>query len=203
MKGTTQFAILGLLTVEPMSGYDLRKHFQESLIYFWNESYGQIYPTLKELARKGLVAPVSSEKAGERERQVYSLTAKGRKYLGAWLVRPPKKQAIRSEFLLKLFLGRSVPPRALSEQIRRFQIEQEQLLAMFLIIRDEVRVEHAKSPDLKYWMLTVDHGIRMRRADIEWSKKALLVLDSPAENRNAQPPRARRQFRDRPSIRAR
>jgi len=199
MKGTTQYAVLGLLTVEPMSGYDLRKHFQESLIYFWNESYGQIYPALKQLARKGFVAPVSGDKPGERDRQLYCLTPKGRDSLRQWLVQPPKRQAIRNEFLMKLFLGRSAPQHALSEHIRRFQTGQQDLLATFLSIRDEVHVEQAKSPNLKYWMLAIDYGIYMRRAEIAWCREALRVLASNSRKGDAQlqtpKPRNRRSVR--------
>jgi DNA-binding PadR family transcriptional regulator len=184
-RSSTEFAILGLLTVEPMSGYDLRKHFQESLIYFWNESYGQIYPTLKQLAKEGLVAPAKAKQASKRDRQVYSLTSKGRARLQEWLAQPPQLQPIRNEFLLKLFLGSSAPRGALGQHIRRFRTEQEELLAMFLIIRDSVRVEHAKSPNLTFWMLGLSHGIRIRRAEIEWCNDALRVLEPASERQNA------------------
>lgn len=177
---SSRFAILGLLTIEPMSGYDLRQHFQESLIYFWSESYGRIYPTLKQLAKEGLVVPAKDAQSGKRERQVYTITSKGRDRLQVWLMQPPQPQPARSEFLLKLFLGRSVPSGALVEHIRRFRTQQEELLAMFLVIRDSVRVEHVKSPNLKYWMLGLAHGISMRRAEIDWCNEALRRLDPNA-----------------------
>jgi len=176
-KSSTEFAILGLLTVEPMSGYDLRKHFSESLVYFWNESYGQIYPTLKRLAKDGFIAPVVARKAEIRERRLYTLTPAGRAHLREWLGRPPQQQPICNEFLLKLFLGRSAPTGATVGHIRRFRTEQEELLAMFFIIRDSVRVEHAKSPNLTFWMLGITHGINIRRAEIDWCNEALRVLE--------------------------
>jgi len=167
-----------------MSGYDLRKHFQESLIYFWSESYGRIYPILKQLAKEGLVEPVKAAQSGKRERQVYALTGKGRSTLRDWLARPPQQQPARNEFLLKLFLGSSAPPEALLRHIEEFRAEQEKLLAMFMIIRDSVREEHVGSPNLQYWMLGLDHGIRMRRAEIDWCNQALRVL-----KRNTRPRR--------------
>jgi len=176
--------------MEQMSGYDVRKHFGESLSYFWNESYGQIYPTLKQLAKEGLVAAVSAGQAGKRDRQVYSLTSKGRDHLREWLAKPPQNQPIRNEFLLKLFLGRSPPRGALCEHIGRFRTEQEELLAMFLIIQDSVRIEHAKSPNLKYWMLGLKHGVGIRRAEIKWCNEPLRVLDSASAKRKAHPRRS-------------
>ena len=54
-SSSSQEVLLGLLTVEPMSGYDLGQSIRTSIGFFWNESYGQIYPTLKRLAAAGLV----------------------------------------------------------------------------------------------------------------------------------------------------
>lgn len=191
-RRSTDFAILGLLTVEPMSGYDLRKHFSESLIYFWNESYGQIYPALKRLAKAALIAPVAAGQSGKRERQVYGLTPQGRAHLQEWLAQSPREQPTRNEFLLKLFLGQSAPPGALVEHIRRFRTQQEELLAMFLIIRDAVRAEHARSPNLRYWMLGLSHGIGIRRAEIDWCNEALRVLEAMPAGHRATPGRSKR-----------
>ena len=55
-SSSTSEALLGLLTIEPMSGYDLGLVIRDSIGHFWNESYGQIYPNLKRLAAEGLVA---------------------------------------------------------------------------------------------------------------------------------------------------
>jgi PadR family transcriptional regulator, regulatory protein AphA len=104
--------------------------------------------------------------------------------LREWLAFPPQQQPIRNELQLKLFLGRSAPPGALLEHIQRFRTEQEELLAMFHIIRDSVRVEHAESPNLKYWMLGLSHGMRIRQAEIDWCNEAIRVLESRSADRN-------------------
>ena len=57
--------LLGLLTIAPMSGYDLGQLIQDSIHYFWRESYGQIYPSLKQLSAEGFVTG-KSEKHGEK-----------------------------------------------------------------------------------------------------------------------------------------
>jgi PadR family transcriptional regulator, regulatory protein AphA len=51
----SKYAILGMLSLRPMSGYDTRKTVQESIRFFWSESYGQIYPALKRLEAQKLV----------------------------------------------------------------------------------------------------------------------------------------------------
>ena len=50
----TRFAILGLLSWKPMSGYDIKKLIEMGLQYFWQESYEQLYPTLEALVAEGL-----------------------------------------------------------------------------------------------------------------------------------------------------
>lgn len=43
------FAILGWLHTEPMSGYDLKKRFEQGVGYFWPVDEMQIYRTLDRL----------------------------------------------------------------------------------------------------------------------------------------------------------
>ena len=46
----TAFVILGILAIHPhQSGYEIRKTVQQTVGFFWGESYGQLYPTLKSL----------------------------------------------------------------------------------------------------------------------------------------------------------
>ena len=58
-KQKTRSAILGLLSWQPMSGYDIKKLIEMGLRHFWSESYGQIYPTLEQLVKEGFAAKKS------------------------------------------------------------------------------------------------------------------------------------------------
>ncbi|WP_411722563.1 PadR family transcriptional regulator [Mycetocola sp.] len=44
----SQTAILGALSIMPMTGYTLREEIRDTLGHFWSESFGQIYSTLAE-----------------------------------------------------------------------------------------------------------------------------------------------------------
>ena len=48
-----RFALLGLLAVEPASGYDLKRAINRSTYFIWNATGPQIYSTLHKLRRKG------------------------------------------------------------------------------------------------------------------------------------------------------
>src|SRR5258708_36444330 len=98
--GTTPNALLGLLSLGSMSGYDIRQLIPRSIGHFWSESYGQIYPGLKRLAEAGLAAKKTKRKKGTLDRYVYSLTAEGREQLRSWLKLPVAEAVPRNELLL-------------------------------------------------------------------------------------------------------
>src|SRR6266508_2295617 len=102
---STPYAILGLLNLAPMSGYDVRKEAETSIGYFWSESYGQIYPTLRDLAAQGLIRRRPGRTSAHRDRHVYEITEAGREALALWRAEPPRDSPVRNELLLKLFFG--------------------------------------------------------------------------------------------------
>src|SRR3989475_5996974 len=108
---TSRHAILGVLSLCPMSGYDVKKLIERSIAHFWNESYGQIYPILNRLAAEGLAERRRERQRGKPDRHVYSLTPKGRQELERGLALPPRLEPVRSELLLKPF-PRPAPPLA-------------------------------------------------------------------------------------------
>jgi len=182
---TTPYAILGLLSIEPMSGYDIRQNLRESLSHFWSESYGQIYPALKRLAAEGLIAPARAAASGARDRRLYTLTRRGRARLRRWLAEPPRPQPPRNELLLKLFFGRLAPPGACAEHVRGLRERQEHLLALLEEIGRRLQVERRGHPDLRFWQLALDAGIAHCHSLIGWCDRTLGALDAPRRRRTA------------------
>jgi PadR family transcriptional regulator, regulatory protein AphA len=101
--------LLGLLAIEPMSGYDLGLAIRQSVGHFWNESDGQIYPNLRKLANEGFVSCKAERQKGRPERRIYSIKEKGRERLKKWLAVPPQPEIPRNELLLKLFFWQARP----------------------------------------------------------------------------------------------
>ena len=99
------------------SGYDIRKAIETSVGYFWGESYGQIYPALKQLAGQGLIE--AGGEPGKQRRQAYRITAAGRAVLRDWLAAPFQNDPPRNEFLLKLFFGAEADPSVAIAHIQR------------------------------------------------------------------------------------
>lgn len=106
-ENKSKYALLGVLSLGSMSGYDLKKTIEESVGYFWKENYAQIYPMLKVLEHEGLAVGSTEKHEGKPDRRVYTITEHGKEVLKDWLVEPfGGMQVERNELLLKLF-GRS------------------------------------------------------------------------------------------------
>ena len=106
----TAYVVLGMLRLGKRNGYEIKQLVEQSTRFFWNASYGQIYPELKKLEKAGLVTGASDPQGGRR-RRAYELTADGRHALDAWL-RSPDTPAVetRDSALLKLFFADGLAP---------------------------------------------------------------------------------------------
>ena len=80
-RGSTEMLILALVEDRPRHGYEISKlieHRSEGVLQFHAAS---LYPLLYRLERRGLINGRWVEKAGQRRRRFYRITAKGQKVL--------------------------------------------------------------------------------------------------------------------------
>jgi DNA-binding PadR family transcriptional regulator len=184
----TTYAILGSLTLRPMSGYDIKKGIEGSIANFWSESYGQIYPILKRLAAEGAVERIDEPAEGKRPRHVYAITDEGRERLAAWLREPAEPPPVRIELLLKLFFGAHVERETSKRQIEEYRARMTIDLERYRAIAETIGAESNDHPHAPYWLLTLRFGIRDREAHIAWCDEALEMLENmPDESRRAVP----------------
>ncbi len=175
-------ALLGLLSLKPMCGYDLRRLIQYSIGHFWSESFGQIYPTLHALAAEGLVRPARhTATKGNRERQVYAITDGGRATLKAWLPLPTRTQTPRNELLLKLFFGVHAPPGTNEAHIQKFREDTQKALTAYCQTEQQLSRAEANHPELPYWLMTLRYGRMVAAAELAWIDEALGTLQSPKQ----------------------
>lgn len=84
-----QFAILGILNVNPNYGYEIKKIYDKLLGKEKPILAGQVYSTLSRLERDDRIVEVpSDEKSGGPERFKYGITAKGQEDFRIWLETP-------------------------------------------------------------------------------------------------------------------
>jgi DNA-binding PadR family transcriptional regulator len=170
----TETAVLGGLSVEPMTGYALREAIREVLGHFWSESFGQIYPTLAELERTGHVQRLGSKRTGA---STFAITPSGKARLQELLAQPVQRVPPRNGLLLRLFFGRQLGPQACRSLVLDARAEAERRLAQYEAIRRELLEEKEHAEDRPYWLLTVSAGEHSARAAIDWADEALAALD--------------------------
>lgn len=140
------YVLLGLLSHEPMTGYEIKKRLDTSLRFFWGGSFGSIYPTLNQLEKEGKVTKENTSSNG-REKISYSITETGRADLKEWLEKPTEKDEIRYETLLKLFFGNEI---GFADNLSHY-------------LEDDTH---------KHYYLTVKFGIKTYEAYLIWCKEA-------------------------------
>ena len=167
-----------MLSIKPMSGYDIKKLIETSISNFWTESYGQIYPILKTLVAEKLVTRTTEKQSGKPDRHVYALTDAGRDVLRDWLALAPTPQVDRNELLLKLFFGEEIPADVSLGHIAEFRRRHKELLERYRAIEENIKSEHAENPNAPFWLVTVRYGRRTSEALVRWCDDAAEALGS-------------------------
>lgn len=189
-ENKTKYAVLGLLTYASLSGYDIRRIYADSLGNFWSESYGAIYPILKRLEEQGLVTREVERQAGRPDRNVYTITDRGRDEMRRWLAQPADPVKERVEVLLKLFHGWEVGPAVMLEHVRRFRAEHVALLERYADYEEMITRED--EPPSPYWLMTVSCGRHTSEACIAWCDETIARLErlpaAPRAGGEAWPP---------------
>jgi PadR family transcriptional regulator AphA len=97
-----QYAILGLLSWQPFSGYDLKKIISDSDLFYWSGNNNQIYTSLVALHKQGLVSQEIQHQEHLPTKKIYTITDTGREELYRWLLSEPELPEFRNNFLIKL-----------------------------------------------------------------------------------------------------
>jgi PadR family transcriptional regulator, regulatory protein AphA len=183
-ENKSRYALLGLLSLGSMSGYDLKKLAETSIGNFWHESYAQIYPILKQLEQEGLAVKYTEKQEGRPERSIYSLTDRGCETLRQWLLEPAEHQIPRNELLLKLFFATQMPLTAMIEHIQKYRAMHVQLLQQQEQIRAATIQTHRKNPGLPYWLITFNYGQHFSQAMLSWCDETLATLEQLVQQRS-------------------
>jgi len=100
-----RFALLGLLAVQPASGYDLKRAIDRSTFFIWNATGPQIYNTLHKLREEGCITSKSLAQQGKPDKQIHTITVTGRGRLKEFMSEPIRASVTRDEVLLRIFFG--------------------------------------------------------------------------------------------------
>jgi DNA-binding PadR family transcriptional regulator len=164
-------AVLGLLTWQPMTGYELAGKFDVSLGNAWHASHSQIYPELGKLEDEGMIEVVAR---GARNSRTYGVTDDGREELRRWLVDVEPNRQQRSESGVRSFLApRLLKPAdarlALERDLRDIRAQQQMLEEI------QRRIDEAEDGSQPF-APAVDLGLRINPVIEQWILDQLAAL---------------------------
>jgi DNA-binding PadR family transcriptional regulator len=173
------YAILGIISVGPMSGYQIKAWVDKGVGYFWDIDYKQIYPTLKKLVVSGLVTFEVVKSSNIPESKVYRLTDSGMKELQAWLTKPIQEgKQSTPELMLKLFFGHLIPVETSIEHLESFKASKTAILQSLDQISEVLNAETEKDAFWHYRMTTVNRGKLLNKSDVDWCNQTIEYLQN-------------------------
>ncbi|MCO5199230.1 MAG: PadR family transcriptional regulator [Anaerolineae bacterium] len=131
---TIQYAILGFLSREPLTGYDLKKLFSESVTLYWSGNNNQIYRALVDLHQAGLVTRVTENQESGPSRKVYTITTNGLAALRDWALTPPELPQLRNPFHVQLAWTAQLDDAELDAQLAAYE---EEVRVKYLMVREQ------------------------------------------------------------------
>ncbi|WP_309107064.1 PadR family transcriptional regulator [Arthrobacter sp.] len=159
--------ILGLLSLAPMTGYELKKHFDATVNHFWSADKAQIYRTLTTLVKDGLCIAETVQQDGLPSKQVHRITEHGRAALLEWLETDPAPDAERNAFLGRVFFAAQLDEKQLH---KLFDRRREAALSYLASLQEQLDASRAASPGeaLYFQLATLRNGIRHLKAELDW-----------------------------------
>ena len=166
---TIEYAILGFLSWWPLSGYDLKKMFTDTMFIYWSGNNNQIYKTLVELRQAGLVASEVQVQESGPARKVYTITSKGRSKLRQWLLSAPEPPQLRNSFLIQLAWADQLPPDELDTLLANYENEVQAQALMYREQKRRNRINPARTPREAYlWGAIADNWITFYENELAW-----------------------------------
>ncbi len=184
------YAILGLLTYRPLTGYGLKKIFDKSISHVWTASLSQIYRELSALEKKGYVRSSIKKQEDRPDKKIYTITEEGKDAFQEWLKNfsgtfsSPK----RDEFMLKIFFGSKLEKEQLITEFKQFISQKREHLKLLKEIRKNVgkyRSEFAIDVPEKeeiFWNFTLKRGIMTLETSIKWADECINELKDYGHN---------------------
>lgn len=168
------YGLLAILSIGPQTGYDIRQELERPEVFYWKESYGNIYPMLRRLEKDGLISRKDSY-VKRKKRVVYQLNPRGTEALRNWLLQPASLSRFRVEILMKLRFGELAGIPNMIEQVRSYRETALRELGEARDFADSMQMgERTLSADLQ--IIAADYLCKLKESNVKWCDKTLETL---------------------------
>lgn len=186
-----RFALLSILRVGPLSGYDLAKQFGQSVGHVWYAPDSQIYPELRRMEAAGLVEAEEQPRGERATRRLYHLTEVGESTFLEWLTAPQEYQRVRDPAHLRAAYLEAVPSKDARDFLQRHIVQWTNELAHFegqirhtdeltsplLQRRLTVTAPEDQERTIAFKRFAYEGLVQRARVEIEWAQQGLDLLD--------------------------
>ena len=162
-------AILGYLSWQPLTGYELKKIFAESTVFHWSGNSNQIYKALVELHKDDMVTLEVQYQESHPPRKIYTITDQGREELRQWVLSTPEPPQIRNSFLVQLAWADQLTVDELDALLNQY--EEEISLQLEMAREEKLRHRHVpqRTPREAFlWEMIAENRITFYEAELQW-----------------------------------
>lgn len=165
-------AILGFLSWKPASGYDLKRIISDSDIFYWSGNNNQIYKSLVELQREGLVRYEVQIQESLPAKKVYSITEQGLAELRRSLLATPEAPELHKNFLIQMAWAETL---ADDEVLALLEHYKDEITARLRMLQDQAARRDGspnRSRREKYlWRRIADNLVSTYQAELDWARQ--------------------------------
>jgi PadR family transcriptional regulator AphA len=185
-----RYALLALLTAQPMTGYDLARAFHSSVGHVWHAPDSQIYPELRQMQSDGLLHGELVTWGQRGVKTQYSITDDGVAALREWMTQPIGYTPERDPAHLRAaYLEWTDPPAAraqLERHAEHYKELRDQRRGQLESIRDRSHPIVAKrlldAPESEWRRITAfkeftyEGLVSQAEREIEWAERGLQLI---------------------------
>jgi DNA-binding PadR family transcriptional regulator len=161
----TTYVVLGLVSIRPMTGYELAAYAERSIGNFFPLTRSHIYSELHRLGRLGLLEATEIAQENAPTKRVYEITPDGSSELRHWLGDAVmKEERSRSLFLVRIFFGDRTSPEHLAALLDEFESAARARRDRLAAMADKL----AGRPASVFRRSTAMFGLRREQANLDW-----------------------------------
>lgn len=186
-----RYALLALLRVGPLSGYELQKQFSSSVGHVWHAPDSQIYPELRKMEAENLITGEEQPRGQRATRRVYHVTDAGNQAFIDWMHTPLEYARVRDPAHLRAAYLEAATPEAAREFFHAHILQWERELAQWegellrindlsnpmLIRRLAVTLPEDRDRTIAFKRFTYEGLVERARGEIAWGKRGLELID--------------------------
>ncbi|MFI4940243.1 MAG: PadR family transcriptional regulator [Burkholderiales bacterium] len=175
-------ALLTSLIECSCSGAELARRFDRSIGFFWQATHQQIYRELARLEKAGWVQSQQPE-SGRGRKKAYQVLPAGRDELRRWAGESQDSKPLREELMVRLRAEAAIGSTGIEYDIRRRLTGHRERLQHYLELEKkgftDLLAGESESYEMQVHHLILSAGILRETFWVQWSERALVVLDRP------------------------